>query len=224
MHPASLLTPCTELRRSLSTSGSGSPKRSQARALICELIFLSGEHPCAVRDAAPARQLRHHHGRSLVIAGASVDLARQVRDQSRQRRACVGTGDPAGWTRLVALFAVSSCASLLAGGLYGLRRWRTPPQVQLAMVAAGLAIGCLPLLVAESPFEPGFGVPGDAGRVVIPCAMLPWAKAGRLAPPGTGRRWRRWPGPLLSRRTGPEAASAAASAGCRRRWRSQQSR
>ena len=56
------------------------------------------------------------------------------------------------------LFAVSSCASLLAGWLYGLRRWRTAPQVQLAAVAVGLAIGCLPLLVARSPFELGFGV------------------------------------------------------------------
>jgi hypothetical protein len=53
---------------------------------------------------------------------------------------------------------VSSCASLLAGWLYGLRQWRTAPRVQLAMAAAGLATGCLPLLVAGSPFELGFGV------------------------------------------------------------------
>jgi hypothetical protein len=58
----------------------------------------------------------------------------------------------------VALFTVSGCASLLAGWLYGLRHWRTAPQVQLAVAAAGLAIGCLPLLVAGSPFELGFGV------------------------------------------------------------------
>jgi hypothetical protein len=57
-----------------------------------------------------------------------------------------------------ALFTVSSCASLLAGWLYGLRRWRTAPQVQLAAVAAGLAIGCLPLLAAASPLELGCGV------------------------------------------------------------------
>jgi hypothetical protein len=57
-----------------------------------------------------------------------------------------------------ALLAVSSCASLLAGWLYGLRRWRTAPRVQLAVVAVGLAIGCLPLLVVGSPSELGFGV------------------------------------------------------------------
>ena len=57
-----------------------------------------------------------------------------------------------------ALFMVSSCASLLAGWLYGLRRWRTAPRMQLAAAAAGLAAGCLPLLVAGSPFELGFGL------------------------------------------------------------------
>ena len=57
-----------------------------------------------------------------------------------------------------ALFTVSGCASLLAGWLYGLRQWRTAPRVQLAVATAGLAIGCLPLLVAGSPFELGLGV------------------------------------------------------------------
>jgi len=56
------------------------------------------------------------------------------------------------------LFTVSSCASLLSGWLYGLRQWRTAPQAQLAVVATGLAIGCLPLLVAASLLELGFGV------------------------------------------------------------------
>ena len=57
-----------------------------------------------------------------------------------------------------ALFMVSSCAGVLAGWLYGLRRWRTAPRVQLTVAAAGLAAGCLPLLVAGSPAELGFGV------------------------------------------------------------------
>ncbi len=56
------------------------------------------------------------------------------------------------------LFTVSSCASLLAGWVYGVRRWRTPARVQLALVTAGLAVGCLPLLVARSPLELGFDV------------------------------------------------------------------
>jgi hypothetical protein len=56
-----------------------------------------------------------------------------------------------------ALFTASGCASLLAGWLYGLRRWRTAPRVQLAVAAAGLTAGCLPLLVAGSLPELGFG-------------------------------------------------------------------
>jgi hypothetical protein len=57
-----------------------------------------------------------------------------------------------------ALFLVSSCAGVLAGWLYGLHRWPAAPRVQLAVAAAGLAVGCLPLLVAGSPFELGFGI------------------------------------------------------------------
>ena len=56
------------------------------------------------------------------------------------------------------LFTVSSCAALLAGWLYGLRRWRTAPQVQLAVATAALALGCLQLLVAGSPLALGLGV------------------------------------------------------------------
>jgi hypothetical protein len=56
------------------------------------------------------------------------------------------------------LFTVSSCASLLAGWLYGLRRWQTAPRVQLAVAAAGLAAGCLPLLAVRAPVELGFCV------------------------------------------------------------------
>ena len=56
------------------------------------------------------------------------------------------------------LFTVSGCASLLTGGLYGLRHPRTPPRVQLVAASAGLAIGCLPMPLARSPVELGSGV------------------------------------------------------------------
>jgi hypothetical protein len=70
-----------------------------------------------------------------------------------------------------ALFVVSSCASLLAGWLYGLRRWRTAPRVQLAVAAAGLAAGCLPLFVADSPLELGFGI-ALTGLAIPPLLVL----------------------------------------------------
>jgi hypothetical protein len=49
-----------------------------------------------------------------------------------------GTAGAAAW-----LFAVSSCASVLAGSVYGLRRWRAAPPIQLTVAAAWLAIAPL---------------------------------------------------------------------------------
>ena len=69
------------------------------------------------------------------------------------------------------LFTVSSCAALLAGWLYGLRRWRTAPPVQLAVATAGLAVGCLALLVAGSPVELGIGV-ALTGMAIPPILVL----------------------------------------------------
>ncbi|QUQ66663.1 MFS transporter [Kutzneria sp. CA-103260] len=57
-----------------------------------------------------------------------------------------------------ALFLVSSSASLLSGWLYGLRRWRTSPPLQLTAAATLLALGSLPSLFARSPVELAFGV------------------------------------------------------------------
>jgi len=69
------------------------------------------------------------------------------------------------------LFAVSGCASLLAGWLYGLRRWRAAPRVQLAVAAAALAAGCLPLLVVGSPAELGCGI-ALTGMAIPPLLVL----------------------------------------------------
>jgi hypothetical protein len=80
------------------------------------------------------------------------------------------------------LFTVSSCASLLAGWLYGLRQWRTVLRVQLAVAAGGLAISCLPLLLARSLFELGFAVAltGLAiPLILILCSLLAEASVHR---------------------------------------------
>jgi MFS family permease len=73
------------------------------------------------------------------------------------------------------VFMASSCASLLAGWLYGLRRWRTAPRVQLAVVAAGMAAACLPLLVAGSLLELGLSVTltgVEVPLVLVLCSVL----------------------------------------------------
>jgi hypothetical protein len=80
------------------------------------------------------------------------------------------------------LFAVSGCASLLAGWLYGLRQWSAGPPLQLAASAVFLVIGCLALLVAESPVSLGFGVAlcGLAvPLVIISCTVLAEASVDR---------------------------------------------
>ncbi|MGY4905136.1 MFS transporter [Streptomyces sp. 900116325] len=70
------------------------------------------------------------------------------------------------------LFAVSSCSGLLAGWLYGLRRWRAKPRVQLAAATAGLALGSLLLLFAAgSPLGLGF-VTVLTGAAVPPILVL----------------------------------------------------
>jgi hypothetical protein len=116
------------------------------------------------RTAPPASGTvgRHRTGRSLLRAGfavlVGVNLAIGGFFGAMQISVTAFAVEHGAAGMAAALFTVSSCASLLAGWLYGLRRWRPAPQVQLAAVAAGLAIGCLPLLVAASPLELGSGV------------------------------------------------------------------
>lgn len=133
--------------------------------LAATLVVAGGLCFAAQRRTAPPASGaagRHRTGRSLlrpgfaVLAGANLAIGGFFgATQISVTAFAVGHGAAAA---AAALFTVSSCASLLAGWLYGLRQWQTAPQVQLAAVAAGLAIGCLPLLVASSPLELGFGV------------------------------------------------------------------
>jgi hypothetical protein len=73
------------------------------------------------------------------------------------------------------LFTVSSCASLLAGWLYGLRPWRSQAGIQLGVAAAALAFGCLPLLVVGSLLALGLNL-ALTGLAIPPllvlCALL----------------------------------------------------
>ncbi|MET8331817.1 MFS transporter [Streptomyces sp. NPDC005181] len=69
------------------------------------------------------------------------------------------------------LFAVSSCSGLLAGWLYGLRRWRAEPRVQLAAATAGLALGSPLLFAAGSPLGLGLVIV-LTGAVVPPILVL----------------------------------------------------
>jgi MFS transporter len=116
--------------------------------------------PAAGTGAGPGG--RHRTGRSLlrpgfaVLAGVNLAIGGFFGAMQVSVTAFAVEHDAAGTA--AALFTVSSGASLLAGWLYGLRPWQAAPRVQLAAAAAGLAAGCLPLLVAGSPLELGPGV------------------------------------------------------------------
>jgi len=117
------------------------------------------------RTAPPTSGLaagRHRTGRSLLRPGfvvlVGVNLAIGAFFGAMQISVTAFAVEHGAAGTAAVLFTISSCASLLAGWLYGLRRWHTAPRVQLAVAAAGLAICCLPLLVARSPVELGFGL------------------------------------------------------------------
>lgn len=65
-----------------------------------------------------------------------------------------------------AVFAAGSLSGLLAGWLYGLRRWRAAPLAQLPVTTAVLAAGCALLLFAGSPVQ-------LAGAAVVAEGMIP---------------------------------------------------
>jgi hypothetical protein len=129
------------------------------------------------RTAPPAcgAAARHRTGRSLRRPGfavlAGVSLAIGVFFGAMQVSVTAFAVEHGAAGAAAPLFTVSSCASLLAGWVYGLRRWRTPPRVQLAVAAAWLAAGCMALLVAGSPAELGGGI-ALTGLAIPPLLVL----------------------------------------------------
>lgn len=69
------------------------------------------------------------------------------------------------------IFLVSSCSGLLAGWLYGLRRWRADPRRQLLLATAGLTLGGLLLLAAGSVLQLGFVIV-VTGAAIPPMLVL----------------------------------------------------
>jgi Major Facilitator Superfamily len=131
--------------------------------LAATLVVAGGLSFAAQRRTAPPASRaseRHRAGRSLlrpgfaVVAGVNLAIGGFFGAMPIAVTAFAVEHGAAGTTAV--LFTVSSCASLLAGWAYGMRRWRTPARVRLALVTAALAVGCLPLLVAGSPLELGF--------------------------------------------------------------------
>ena len=157
--------------------------------MAATLVVAGGLCFAAQRATAPPASgaaVRHRTGRSLlrpgfvVLVGVNLAIGAFFGAMQISVTAFAVTRGAAGMA--AALFTVSSCASLLAGWLYGLRRWRPAPRTQLAVAAAGLAIGCLPLLAAGSLVELGFGVALTGLAVpliLVPCSVLAAATVDR---------------------------------------------
>jgi hypothetical protein len=136
-------------------------------------LCFAAQHSTAppVSDAA----MRHRAGRSLlrpgfaILVGVNLAIGGFFGAMQLSVTAFAVEHNAAG--AAAALFTASSCASLLAGWLYGLRRWRAAPRIQLTVVTAGLAAGSLPLLVAGSPVELGFSI-ALTGLAIPPLLVL----------------------------------------------------
>jgi Major Facilitator Superfamily len=142
---------------------SGYPQAGTATAAA--LIVAGGLCFAAQRRTAPPAAgpaVRHQAARTLLRPGfavlAGVNLAIGGFFGAMQISVTAFALEHGAAGTAAALFTVSSGTAILAGWLYGLRQWRTAPQVQLAAVAAALAAGSLSLLVARSPAELGLGV------------------------------------------------------------------
>jgi len=133
--------------------------------LAATLVVTGGLCFAAQRGTAPAASGTagwHRTGRSLLQPGfavlAGVNLAIGAFFGATQISVTAFAVEHGAAGMAAALFTASSCASLLAGWLYGLRPRRTAPGAQLTAAAAGLAVSCLPLLVAGSLVELGLGI------------------------------------------------------------------
>ena len=146
--------------------------------LAATLVVAGGLCFAAQRRTAPPASgagERHRTGRSLLRPGfavlVGVNLVIGVFFGAMQISVTAFAVEHKAAATAAVLFTVSSCAALVAGWLYGLRRWRTAPPVQLAVATAGLAVGCLALLVAGSPVELGIGV-ALTGMAIPPILVL----------------------------------------------------
>jgi hypothetical protein len=162
-----------------------------AAGSVLAAVFVVGGGMCFAAQRRTAPQAsgaagRHRTGRWLLQPGfavlVGVNLAIGGFFGAMQVSVTAFAVERGAASMAAVLSTASSCASLLAGWLYGLRLWRTVPRVQLAVAAGALAISCLPLLLARSPFELGFGVALTGltiPLILVLCSLLAEASVHR---------------------------------------------
>ncbi|MGW1552767.1 MFS transporter [Streptomyces sp. NPDC002346] len=161
----------------LVTAVGASSNPAHGMALATTLVVSGGLAFAAQRRTAPATAgaaERKRAGRSLLRSGfaaqVGVNLTLGLYFGTMQVSVTAFAVEHGAADTAAPLYAVSNCASLLAGWLYGLRRWRGAPQMQLALVTAGLALSCLPLLAADS--FPGLGLALAVTGLAVPPILV----------------------------------------------------
>ncbi|MEV6130590.1 MFS transporter [Streptomyces violaceusniger] len=161
----------------LVTAVGASSNPAHGMVLATTLVVGGGLAFAAQRRTAPATAGaadRKRAGRSLLWSGfaaqVGVNLTLGLYFGAMQVSVTAFAVEHGAANTAAPLYAVSNCASLLAGWLYGLHRWRAAPQLQLAFAATGLALSCLPLLAADSPL--GLGLALAATGLAIPPILV----------------------------------------------------
>ncbi|WLQ32024.1 MFS transporter [Streptomyces castrisilvae] len=146
-------------------------------ALATALVVGGGLAFAAQRRTAPGAAgdaERRHAGRSLLrpafAAQFGVNLGLGVYFGAMQVSVTAFAVEHGAAQAAAPLYAVSNCAGLLAGWLYGLRRWRAAPRIQLAFATAGLAVCCWPVLAAGS--FAGLGLALTATGLAVPPILV----------------------------------------------------
>jgi predicted MFS family arabinose efflux permease len=90
-----------------------------------------------------------------------------------------GSRADAGW-----LFALWSVGSLAGGLYYGARTWHSSPDRRFLVLFAALALGLVPLPLADSLLAFGVLI-AVAGLALSPSSAIGYSLVGELAPAGT---------------------------------------
>ncbi|MDQ0791828.1 MFS transporter [Streptomyces sp. B1I3] len=169
---------CFLVGPALVTAVGASSDPAHGMTLATVLVVGGGMAFAAQRRTSPATAgaaERRHAGRSLrrpgFVAQVGVNLTLGLYFGAMQVSVTAFAVEHGAADSAAPLYAVSNCAGLLAGWLYGLRRWRGAPAVQLACATAGLALSCLPLLAAGSGPELGLAL-AATGLAIPPILIL----------------------------------------------------
>lgn len=173
-------------------------------------LALAAQHRTAPAPAAAAE--RRDAGRSLLRAGFAaqfgVNLALGLYFGAMQVSVTAFAVEHRAAGAAAPLYAASNCAGLLAGWLYGLRRWRGTPERQLACITACLAVACAPLLTVGTLAGMGLALT-VTGLAVPPVLVLSAVLTSASVHPAALTRAFTW----LNSASAAGSAGAAALAG-----------